>query len=254
MNQPVAPESKPRLNNVTLVAVTSVALQATADALSASMAQADFGQVLLLSDRAPPAANPGIDWRKVERLGSRLDYSRFMLRDLADHIATDFALCVQWDGYVLDGTAWDPQFLDYDYIGAVWPQFSDGHDVGNGGFSLRSRRLLEACRTLSFDGSIVEDVIIGRLCRTELEGRGMRFAPASVARRFSYERTRPSGREFGFHGSFNLVRHVPPERALELFRSLEPTILSRKERIELLRWALTRFRPRLAMAMLARLI
>ncbi len=84
-----------------------------------------------------------------------------MLRDLASHVETSHALCIQWDGYVLRGQAWDPAFLTYDYIGAPWPHFSDGHNVGNGGFSLRSRRLLEACRQLPFDGQTAEDVVIG---------------------------------------------------------------------------------------------
>ena len=255
MSRPSASDSRPRLTNVTLVAVTSVAVQATVDALSASMREVAFGEVLFLSDRAPPPdTDPTITWRRIEPLSSRTDYSRFMLRHLADHISTEFALCVQWDGFVLNGTAWDPHFLDYDYVGAVWPHFTDGHDVGNGGFSLRSKRLLNACRSLSFDGSIVEDVVIARLCRPDLERQGIRFAPASVARRFSYERTKPTGGEFGFHGSFNLVKQLSETQALELFRSLEPAILSLKEKLELLRWALIRGRPRLAMAMLARLM
>ena len=70
-----------------------------------------------------------------------------MLQELHDHISTAHALCIQWDGYVLNAQAWDASFLDYDYIGSVWPQFGDGHRVGNGGFSLRSKRLLEAWRS-----------------------------------------------------------------------------------------------------------
>ena len=247
--------SRPSLPNVTLVAVTSVALQATIGAIHASMAQVDFGQVLLLSDRPlPPGTDRRISWHQIDRLGSSADYSRFMLRRLADHISTDHALCVQWDGFVLDGQAWDPSFLDYDYIGAVWPHFADGHNVGNGGFSLRSRRLLKATRALPFDGSQAEDVVISRLARPQLEAEGIRFAPADVARRFAYERTQPNGREFGFHGAFNLVRGLAPTKALDLFRRLEPQLLARSERFELLLWAVAHGRAKLAMNMLARLI
>jgi hypothetical protein len=247
--------SRPSLPNVTLVAVTSVALQATIDAVHASMAEVDFGEILLLSDQPlPRRADPRISWRRIDRLGSTADYSGFMLRSLADHISTDHALCVQWDGFVLNGEAWDPSFLDYDYIGAVWPHFDDGHNVGNGGFSLRSRRLLEASRHLPFDGTQAEDVVISRLARSQLEADGFRFAPPSVAHRFAYERTPPTGREFGFHGAFNLVRNLPGNKALELFRALEPHLLARSERLELLRWALAHGRLRLGMNMLARLI
>jgi len=248
-------DSRPQLENVTLVAVTSVALQATVAALSASMLEAHFGRVMLLSDRDPlPGTDAAIEWRTIEPLTSRADYSRFILRQLADHIDTDFALCVQWDGYVINGAAWDPAFLEYDYIGAVWPHFNDGRDVGNGGFSLRSRHLLEASRSLAFDGSMAEDVIIARVCRPEVERQGITFAPASVARRFSYERTNPTGKEFGFHGAYNLVDHLPAGLALAVFQSLEPAVLSKKEKMELFSWAVMHHRWRLATTMLARLL
>lgn len=244
---------KPALSDVTLVAVTSVAIHATVDALHASMRQAHFGEVLLLSDQPPPQdADPTIIWRKIAPLSSRSDYSRFMLRSLAEHIGTKHALCVQWDGFVLHGWAWEQQFLDYDYIGAVWPHFSDGHNVGNGGFSLRSKRLLDACTKLPFDEIQSEDVVIGRLYRRRLEEQGLRFAPDSVARRFSYERTPSKGREFGFHGAFNLVRYLRARDALSLFGTLEGGMLAPNERWEIFRWALVRGRLRLALQMLAR--
>ena len=218
------------------------------------MAQADFGRVLLLSDQPPSDAAPGIEWVAINRLRSRAEYSRFMLRDLAGHVSTGHALCVQWDGYVVNGAAWRSEFLDYDYIGAVWPHFSDEHRVGNGGFSLRSRRLLEACRDLPFDGVEAEDMAIARSNRVRLERDGMRFAPEPVADKFAYERRAPTGREFGFHGAFNLVRYLSPANALSVFRSLDRTMLTKSERLEVLRWALARGRLRLAMAMLVKRI
>ena len=245
---------RPFLPDVTLVAVTSVALPATVLSLERSMRQADFAEVLLLSDRAPQNADSAIGWRQIERLCSRADYSRFMLRDLSRYVHTSHALCVQWDGFVLNGEAWDPAFLSYDYIGAVWPHFDDGHNVGNGGFSLRSRRLLDACADLPVDGEVGEDVLISRTCRAELEAKAIRFAPEAIARQFSYERTPPLGREFGFHGAFNLVRYLGAGDADGLFRSLEPRLLAKNERLELLRWALVRGRIRLAMTMLTRLL
>lgn len=245
----------PDLRGVTLVAITSVALEPTLEALAVSMGRARFGKVLLLTDQPrPSASDPRIDWRRIGRLSSRRDFSRFMLQDLAAHIETSHALCVQWDGFVLDGARWTDKFLDFDYIGAPWPHFGDGHNVGNGGFSLRSRRLLEACGGLPFDGTQAEDVVIARLGRTDLEELGMRFAPESVAREFAYERMAPTGREFGFHGAFNLVRYLSPRDALELYRKLEPQILARNERWEILRWAIMHGRPRLALVLLKRLL
>jgi hypothetical protein len=245
--------TRPVLPDVTLVAVTSVAFRATLDAIEVSMRRVDFGTALLLSDKPLEQDALGVTWRPIRPLRSRADYSRFMLHELADHVSTAHALCIQWDGYVLNGPAWDAEFLDYDYVGAVWPQFSDGHRVGNGGFSLRSKRLLEACRDLSFDGSQPEDVLIGRVWRTRLEKQGLRFAPEHVARRFSYERTPPSGREFGFHGAFNLVRHRSPDEAVRIFAELEPELLTTGETRALLRWAIINGRGRLGLVLMRRL-
>ena len=241
------------LRSVTLVAVTGVALGPTIEALRASMARAEFGDVLLLSHRPPPVEEPGICWRQIEPIRSRDDYSRFMLRGLVEHVRTPYALCVQWDGFVLDGSGWDPAFLEYEYIGAPWPHFHDDHNVGNGGFSLRSRRLLEASRALPLDPPLLEDVIICRRYRPRLEHHGIRFAPEAIARRFSYERMAPRGDEFGFHGSFNLVRFLPADQALRLIRRLEPELLARNERWELLGWALRHGRFSFALEMLRRL-
>lgn len=216
------------------------------------MEQCDFARVLLLSDTAPQGDIHGIEWRKIDRIGSRSDYSRFMLRELAGHIETTHALCVQWDGFVLNGSAWQQEFLSYDYIGAVWPQFTDNYRVGNGGFSLRSRQLLKACKDLPLAENVAEDLVIGRRYRLDLETRGLRFASEDLAQRFAYERSAPTGGEFGFHGAFNLVNYVPKNEAAALFGSLESSLLAPNERAELLRWALYRGRFKLALNLLAR--
>ena len=244
---------RPTLSQVTLVAVTSVAIGATLEALRRSIDEAEFAEVLLLSDNDPPADMPhSITWRRIERIGSRADYSRFMLRDLEQHVSTSHALCVQWDGFVLNGAAWDRSFLDYDYIGAIWPQFHDGHNVGNGGFSLRSKRLLQLCGGLPAENSDAEDIVIGRRFRTRLEREGIRFAPESVARRFAFERTAATGYEFGFHGAYNLVRYLSRRDAMAVFRELESGMLAKNERREIINWALARGRLNLARLMLAR--
>lgn len=233
------------LSNVTLVAATSVAIPATARALTVSQRKLGFGEALFLSDRPPPPDTPA-RWRRIAPIRSRQDYSTFLLRELATHVATSHLLCVQWDGYVIDPDAWDPAFLDYDYVGAPWPHFADGMRVGNGGFSLRSRRLVEACATLPITNES-EDVAICRTHRPILEERfGLRFAPEAMARRFAYERFAPTGHEFGFHGAFNLIDHLPRRDCSALFAALEPGLLNRREHREILYRALRRGDLRLA--------
>lgn len=218
------------LPDVTLLAVTSVAVPATARALALSKRGLSFGETLFLSDQAPPPDTPAT-WRPIPSIGSRHEYSRFMLRELRAHLTTSHVLCVQWDGYVLNPAAWDSAFLDYDYIGAPWPHFGDGMTVGNGGFSLRSRRLVEACAAIPITDE-AEDVAICRTNRHMLENLGLRFAP--------------SGAEFGFHGAFTMIGRVPSTELARLLRELEPGLLNRKEHREMLRAALRRGDVRLA--------
>ena len=97
-------------------------------------------------------------------------------------------------------------------------------DVGNGGFSLRSRRLLQALQDPRFApvADVAEDELIGRVWRPVLEHEfGLRFAPDAVASRFAYERVLPAGPTFGFHGLFNLWRHMD-DAELAAFADLLP--------------------------------
>lgn len=224
---------RPHLPQVTLVAATSVGLSATLAALRHSVAQVEFGRALLLSDRQPDGlAGSGIEWRAIAPLQSRADYSRFVLRGLADHVETSHALLVQWDGFVRDGHRWRAEFLDHDYIGAPWPQH--GMAVGNGGFSLRSRRLLQATRTLP-DNDEPEDVAICRNHRQYLEQQQrLRFAELDVAQCFSYERGRSNGQEFGFHGVFNMPAEMPAPAMMAVLSSLEPGVIGERESSEML--------------------
>lgn len=231
---------RPTLPEVTLVSVSSVALSATVAAMKRSMEQAEFGAAMLLSHRRPPIGDGKIKWRPIRPIRSRQDYSRFMLRELAEHIDTRFALCVQWDGYVLDGARWLEEFLDHDYIGAPWPHFDDNHRVGNGGFSLRSKKLLDACTKFADPGDEAEDILIGRTYRHWLEANGIRFAPEEVARRFAFERLSPTGNEFGFHGLFNMRSILGRAGFQELVASLEPGTIGRLEAREVLGQTLVR--------------
>ncbi len=222
------------LPDVTICAADSVNMELTARALRQSMAGCDFADALLFSHQ--PVAGPFRSVR-IAPLSSSADYSAFILKQLRSFIATPFVLVVQWDGYVLDPTAWSADFRDYDYIGAKWDWHGDGLTVGNGGFSLRSRRLLDALA----DPSVAmvpgrnEDELIGRTYRPMLERDwGIRFAPEAVADRFSYERTVPIAPSFGFHGLFNMWRHVGTAEMIDLVGRMNPYVHASREFIELI--------------------
>jgi tetratricopeptide (TPR) repeat protein len=178
-----------------------------------------FGRVVLLTDR--PLADldgdaSGIDVVTGITVATREDYSRFVVTGLREHLTTPFVLLVQWDGFVVNPAAWSDAFLDFDYIGARWHWHRDGMDVGNGGFSLRSRRLLDALADPAIVVDANEDEVICRKYRPFLEQRyGIRFAPASLADRFSFEADYAAGTPFGFHGLFNFWRVLSPAELAE---------------------------------------
>jgi len=122
-------EKRLNLPQVTICAVTSVNVKATMRALEASLGQIAFAECLLLTDADLLSDNREIRVVPIERIGSSAAYSDFVLNQLVDHVETSHCLIVQWDGHVLNAERWASAFLDYDYIGASWPQFDDGYDV-----------------------------------------------------------------------------------------------------------------------------
>ena len=187
----------------------------------------------------------------VRRLDSRDDYSRFVLKELARHIATSHVLLVQWDGYVVNPAAWTDAFLDCDYLGARWFWHTDGHDVGNGGFSLRSRRLLDALQDPRIELDEAEDATIGRTFRDLLEREhGIRFGDAALADRFAFEAAYPVGKPFGFHGLFNFCRTVQPDALAALVPGFSDAIARSPQIAQLLRncVALGQWAPSIAIA------
>jgi hypothetical protein len=184
------------LPNVTLVGVTDRDHEGTLEAIKRSMEQIEFADVQLI----------------MPKLGSSDGYSRFVLYELHKYIRTDFALLVQHDGYVTNPDEWTDEFLEYDYVGAPWPPATHytprGIEarVGNGGFSLRSKKLLNAFNELSLPftdngtGFYHEDGQICNYYRKELEDYGIKYAPVELAARFSTELQVPETVEsFGRH-------------------------------------------------------
>jgi hypothetical protein len=134
-----------------------------------------------------------------------------MIKELANHFDTDYVLVTQWDGFIWEPSLWEDDFLAYDYIGAPWPDSLLTHgapikyNVGNGGFSIRSKRLQDFLRD---DDNLVmhraEDVAICQLNRAYLEKCGFTFAQRSIATRFSLENG-PMIKRFGCHARLRLT-------------------------------------------------
>ena len=193
--------AKLNLPSVTLLTVNCDKLESGITAMEESIKGISFGAVKFLTsaDTDYPYAV------KIPHIASIQDYSRFMVKELYKYIDTDYVLVIQSDGYVKNPEAWMDEFLNYDYIGATW-WYNDQHNVGNGGFSLRSKKLMQAVAT---DRKITkthpEDHIICRLYGRYLSRRlGFKFAPDDVAKKFSIEGYKQKDKtyigQFGFHG------------------------------------------------------
>jgi len=142
------------LPSVSLVAVFTVEHQLTRMAAADCMRQANFGDVRLFGDDDGTIPGP---------FATMIEGARFSLYDALRRPKTSHVLSIQYDSWIVNPSAWTDEFLEYDYIGAPWSWFPD-KNVGNSGFCLRSRRLLEflAAHREAFPIKLPEDV---SLCR-----------------------------------------------------------------------------------------
>ena len=201
------------MKDVTIVAIDFLTHDLTRRSIENTLKHIDPKEILVISDKE---IYPGA--RHVIRppVDGMPEYNQLMLKGVAEHVETGHALYVQWDGMACDGNMWTDDFLNYDYIGAIWPWEPKEHNVGNGGFSLRSKQLLDACLDtyIQLDESrnfTAEDAYIGINYRNFLEEKySIKFAPEEVARSFSFElgTYQPC---FGFHGPWNIFHLMPSE-------------------------------------------
>lgn len=202
--------SKLSLPNVTLLFVEGRKYSLAQRAFEHCVNLVDFGAAKIVTPELP----------------SVLHHSYYMFTESYKHADTEFILAAQWDGVVWDTAQWDNEYLKYDYIGAPWPDKLLGpktknFHVGNGGFSLRSRRLYEfIANDQEFNHWSYEDIEVCRNQRTRLESLGFKFAPLELARKFSFESYEPRlPTSFGLHGSKALME-IMPEFYLEQKRNL----------------------------------
>jgi hypothetical protein len=240
------------LSNVTLLCVDSRAPALATWALNRCLRHARFAKTVLMTNvDAVPVRQAGIEYVQCPPMATTRDYSEVMLRGITPHVEASHVLIVQWDGFILHPECWDPAFLSFDYIGAVWPQFPET-PVGNGGFSLRSRRLLEAMQSPDMVMKHPEDRCICVTNRDELEHQfGIRFAPPDVAERFAVERT-PWHKTFGFHGLFNFADVLDSVELRALIDDLPASCCGGADAYDLIDVLRERGEPEIASALFAK--
>ena len=218
---------KKNLSDITLISISSIDLDNTIYALWKSSLKFKFDSIKLVSTSRPKKLPTWLSFEYTEDknlLTSIDDYSHYCLYTLWKHIHTNFCLIIHADGYILHPKKWTNEFLNWDYIGAPWNVRSDAYidpfgthqRVGNGGFSLRSKKVLELPQKTNIIWNInlsnfynhmgvnnfAED---GNICvhnRHIFEANGVKFAPIEIALKFSIEQKVPEymgEKTFGFH-------------------------------------------------------
>ncbi len=210
-----------KLDNVTLVAVTSVNISDTIWAMKYSMRGIEFGDAVLITHKMPRNLPSSIRYCHVDKIDGIDKFNYFMVYELWKYVHTDFIMLVHADGFVVHPEMWRDEFLQYDYIGAPWPlpnnpiSYRDINGnicrVGNS-VSLRSYRLLKLPSEIGMewksqpmsDGGVMynEDTFICVANRHIFEEHGMKIAPIDVAKYFAHERMMPETEgitPFAFH-------------------------------------------------------
>ncbi len=193
------------LRQVTLCCVDTRTPELALYAMRRCMAHLAFARCVLISTDAARALDlDGIELVTIAPLRSIDDYSQYVLKGMAPLLDTSHMLLIQWDGFVRDAQLWTDDFLAFDYIGAPWVSGELAGQVGNGGFTLRSRKLLQALQSEHLEAHNPEDLCLAITHRETLQRDfGIRFADLPTAQRFACERG-PWRPAFGFHAMFNL--------------------------------------------------
>jgi hypothetical protein len=178
-------------NNLTLCSIVTSKewAEKVAVALDFSAKQLDYQCKTLIicpQELEPPkpwihtAIGEGLTWA---------NYSPWILRNLTNYIQTDYALTIQYDGFIIDPSLWSRDFLDCDYIGALWPNIGQVNRIGNGGFSLRSKKFLDLSAQIEYkEGKHKgEDWVACVENNSYMLENGVNFADKILARQFSVE-------------------------------------------------------------------
>ncbi len=211
---------KKKLSDVTLLAVSSIEIDYTQDSLKISSYEIEFASIKFLTSKKPKINFPEIEYIEIPEIDIN-GYNKIMINDLHKYFSTSHCLIVQSDSFVVNPNEWTNEFLKYDYIGAPWTKIINPkkdlqidlkkNRVGNGGFSLRSKKLAAATKDINLSDLnvplITEDVVTCHYLYEDLIKKGISFAPIELASKFSVEHVETNkefgigpGNVFGFHG------------------------------------------------------
>ena len=190
------------LSNIDLIAIDCARPMEALKALEYCNRFFRFNQSILFTDYY--FSHPFIKCHQIEKL-SWQGYSEFILH-IKNYVKADYAMMIHEDGHIVNPHLWIDDFLNYDYIGAPWPNTHSWlsqpqlskilphfqrtfpkNRVGNGGFSIRSRKFLEFSSFFPNCEGFGEDNFLCSVKYEEAVQYGIKYAPFELALKFSYE-------------------------------------------------------------------
>lgn len=199
------------LPTVTLIAYDTVDANRTIPVLKHCQKHFKFADTVLVTDKEPEIEHKGIRVRRCENQGYEGAMS-WEVNGIWTCAFTEHVLFVSHDGMIANPQFWKDEWLQYDMIGAPWPncwkqvgaRWGDNR-VGNTGLCLRSRNYIQALRhAMPLYRGQAGDVFGCQIMHKAFVDMGIKYAPVNVAAAFAWEQNIEEGwaspASFGYHG------------------------------------------------------
>ncbi len=241
------------LSNVTLLCVETRDPELAHWAIDRCLVGTRFAKVVLITNMdLLENKRSDIEYAQAPDIRTTKDYSDLLLTGIDQYVVGSHVLVIQWDSFITHPNLWRNEFLDYDYIGPVWPHHPET-PVGNGGFSLRSVKLLQAIKRPGFIKRHPEDYCICADNKDFLEKEcGIQFAPPEVAEQFAVERSEWHD-AFGFHGLFNFGRVLSDDELIAFLKMTPNSYLKGIDAFDLVDDLMSRNKLGLALSIASRI-
>ena len=192
------------LNNIDIITINCTDSQAGLMSIKHCQKFFNFGKAMLFTNE--DIFDENVEVIKINKLNSVDEYNNYVL-NLNKYLKNDFVLVIQDDGFIVNHNLWDDKFLEYDYIGSPWPSVNDtnwinlqnknlqpyllenlkNNRIGNGGFSLRSKKFLEYSSQFNNCEGIGEDAFLNIVKYKNAVDFGIKYPSIDLALKFSHE-------------------------------------------------------------------
>jgi hypothetical protein len=208
-----------KLHNVELINLSIVNAELGVKALRHSSKNIEFGRKVIYTHYRPENLTDDIEFVKIKELTpSTID--SFAIKILPTYQKCDYMISLHTDGFIINPLMWKEEFLEYDYIGAPWPDFhwNKINRVGNGGFVMKSKKFTQLESQINYITGGNDWLVTNYYYDSFIES-GCKYSPIELAACFSLELPIPEvpydlTKSFGFHGRYT-------EEAKKLVSALE---------------------------------